>query len=494
MRRFIILLLILTLCLHIPVSAFEVPEFIRVGICYGSNARTAIDVYSNEGFRIGYYEGDYLVPVWETDIQSVQAGLTYGTLYISYGYETYEEANEIAEGGYVLYTGNSFYKAFPDPVEGYGAFQLAEGAMAVRSQGSAILVMNRDNMGIEGRNKISMIENISYRGGTEFRYAGDNKMTVINVVDFDSYVCGVVPREMPSSFEPEALKAQAICARNYAFMSMGNYDKYGFDVTDDINSQVYGGLSAETERTNQAVRDTSNIVLMYEDEPVQTFFFSMSGGATEACKNVWLQDIPYLRGVDDPYEDTESIKGGLWEVKLTPEEIQGCLAGWGINVGQVTHMQIDEYTPSGGVLKMTVQGTEGSYTFQKDECRNIFQLRSGMYTISVPAEEIEETVTVKVPYYDSLEETRYPLSVFEKELNKMPSMADLGALSKYEQKTVTTSVPTGENVYILSGRGFGHRLGMSQWGAQGMAQAGFTFEQILTHYYPGSYLYTQGDQ
>ncbi len=473
------------------VFAYDVPDFIRVGLCFGSNARTYIELFSNEGFDVGYYEGNNLVSVWSSDDQSAVVEVTSGELYISYGYETYEEADAVAEGGFVMYTSTGFYKAFSEPHEGFDPYLLSEGAMAVKFSGVTELVVNRTDMGMRGKNNLTMIDGYSYRGGAEMRYAGSGIMTIINVVGFTDYVCGVVPYEMPVSFEPEALKVQAVCARNYAVISMGRFDNYGFDVTDDVTSQVYGGVGGETEKSNIAVRETDGMMLMYEYEPAQTYFSSMSGGHTEACKNVWYADIPYLCGVEDPYEDTENIQGGIWEVRLTPEEIADKLAAWGESVGQVTDMYVDSYTDAGGVYKLVITGTEGTAEFTKDDCRNLFALKSQKYTVSKPYSEAQETITQYVPYNEIQRGLRYPESSVAEKLYDYPTMkvtVENKLFGTYEEKTVTNRVSIGEDVYLLSGRGYGHGLGMSQWGAQGMAQAGYGFEEILLHYFPGTTL------
>ncbi len=448
----IILCIALLIISSTGVFAYEVPENIKVGLCYGSNARTLMDLYSNEGFKIGFYNGTTLETIWETDYQNLTVALTYGTLYISYGYSSYEEADAVSEGGFVLYTNNSFYKAYSQPKDGFDPYELSAGAMSVRVSGSPVFVVNKASLGACGKNNITMIDGYSYRGGAEMVYAGSGVMTVINVVGFNDYLCGVVPREMPASFEPEALKAQAVCARNYAIMNMGRFSSYGFDVTDDTNCQVYGGLSAENERTSTAVRQTNSDLLMYGDEPVCTYFSSMSGGRTEACKDVWSADIPYLCGVEDPYEDTENIEGGVWEVRLTPSEVQAALASWGIYIGSVTDMYVAENTAAGGVKKLTVVGTDGSYTFEKDECRNIFSLRSQLYTVSRPSVRTETKVYEHIPYSELGLAKRYGGSAAANAYI-FPSLHSVYAdsvFTTYREKTVVNETPTGDDVFIIS--------------------------------------------
>ena len=142
----------------------------------------------------------------------------------------------------------------------------------------------------------------NYRGALELRPGASGGVTAVNALSLDSYVMGVVPGEMPSSWLPEALKAQAVAARSYALTT----DAAGavFDQYPDTRSQVYRGMNGEVPSTNAAVRATANQVVTYHGQTAVTYFFSTSGGETENVENVWLgsRPVPYLRGVKDPYD------------------------------------------------------------------------------------------------------------------------------------------------------------------------------------------------
>ena len=142
----------------------------------------------------------------------------------------------------------------------------------------------------------------NYRGALELRPGTAGGVTAVNAVSLDRYVMGVVAGEMPSSWHPEALKAQAVAARSYAITT----DAGGsvFDQFPDTRSQVYRGMSSEVASTNAAVRATANQVVSYQGQVAVTYFFSTSGGETENIENVWGGDpVPYLRGVDDAYDE-----------------------------------------------------------------------------------------------------------------------------------------------------------------------------------------------
>lgn len=136
----------------------------------------------------------------------------------------------------------------------------------------------------------------------------NQKLTVINDVSMEDYLKGVVPSEMPSSWELEALKAQAIAARSYAIANLGKRASLGFDLKDTPEDQAYGGASAETGKTNSAVDETSGLVLTHNYKVVSAFYSASAGGHTVTSKQAWGNDLPYIRAV--PSFDDNVKKNG----------------------------------------------------------------------------------------------------------------------------------------------------------------------------------------
>ena len=136
----------------------------------------------------------------------------------------------------------------------------------------------------------------------------NKKLTVINDLDLEDYIRGVVPAEMPPSWELEALKAQAIAARSYALANLGKRAKFGYDLKDTSEDQAYGGASAETERTNKAVQDTQGLVLTYNMKVVPAYYTASAGGKTVNASVVWGNDLPFIRSVPS-YDDEIGKKG-----------------------------------------------------------------------------------------------------------------------------------------------------------------------------------------
>ena len=122
-------------------------------------------------------------------------------------------------------------------------------------------------------------------------------LTVINNVNIEDYIKGVVPSEMPSSWCFEAHKAQAIAARSYALANLGKRASSGFDLKDTPEDQAYGGASAEAQQTNRAVTDTNGIVLIYNLKIIPAYYSASAGGQTSSSSDVWMRNLPYLKSV-----------------------------------------------------------------------------------------------------------------------------------------------------------------------------------------------------
>lgn len=305
-----------------------------------------------------------------------------------------------------------------------------------------------------------LIGDSEYRGGARFLH-NDVGLTVINYLDMEDYLKGVIPGEMPYEWPAEALKAQAVCARNYALTNYDKFKSYGFNLDDTTQSQVYLGVKAEKESTNQAVDATKNIYLTYNGEIANTFFYSSSGGHTESSKYVWGGDFPYLIGVDDPYDTSRE-----WTVPYTPDEIKEKLAGIQTDIGEILDLEVVERSPSGRIIDLKIVGTNGDYHAKLEKSRSLFNLRSNLFTITKKSDNIKPVTVITSK---GLEEREISTTILT------------------ATGTITPEAGT-PNEYIFQGTGYGHGVGMSQYGAKGMAEQGFDFEQILKHYFTGTIL------
>jgi SpoIID/LytB domain protein len=212
-----------------------------------------------------------------------------------------------------------------------------------------------------------------YRGALEVR-AGKaaGKVNAINAVGVEDYVRGVVAKESPASWPPEALRAQAVVARSYA-LSTSKHGA-GFDHYEDTRSQAYGGVAAETAKTNQAVADTALQVVLYQGKVAQTYFFSTSGGATENNENTAIgfggTPIPYLRGVPDPYDDISPYH--RWTRKFSQASIQAKLGG--LVRGKLKNIVVTQTGFSPRIVRARLVGTGGSRNVTGPDLRALLGL------------------------------------------------------------------------------------------------------------------------
>ena len=165
----------------------------------------------------------------------------------------------------------------------------------------------------DGAEPLTVFEPRRYYGDFCFADLGNGKLTVVNVVDVEHYIMGVVAQEVGSSFPVEAIKAQAVAARTYAMYCVAHsaYNvRCGFDVTGDTYSQAYIGYT-DSQKIISAMRETENQYLTYNGQLIEAVYFAADGGSTLNSEDVWSSAIPYLRGVNDPYESAVWTRGAL---------------------------------------------------------------------------------------------------------------------------------------------------------------------------------------
>lgn len=251
--------------------------------------------------------------------------------------------------------------------------------------------------------------------------------------DFENYIVGVVSAEMPASFEEEALKAQAVAARTYAYrqiihdnikFSQINPSNFGqaYITTDEMKKRWGNNFNNWYTKIKNAVYDTSGEILVYNNAPILAAFHSTSSGITESSENVWSNKLPYLRSVES--KEDENAPNFISKTTVTKEEFKIKINSLNANItkDEVNNITITERSAAGYVTKIKI----GDKTFSGKDIRNVLGLRSTNFTITYDANNI-----------------------------------------------------------IFTTKGYGHGAGMSQYGANFMAQKGSNYKQILEHYYYG---------
>jgi stage II sporulation protein D len=323
----------------------------------------------------------------------------------------------------------------------------------------------------------------TYRGSYEIVPDGSN-LNIINNLDLEDYLKGVVPNEMPASWSKEALKAQAIAARSYAANSM--------NLKDTAASQVYRGYSSEDARTTAAIKETEGLVVRYNGKVIQTFFFSTSGGRTANVGDVWNSNqssFPYLVSVEDPYETSAYSN---WTENFTPQQI---LTSFKFDPSTTTllDMSLHKTGQNGEVRGVTVETTNGIKTINgnENEIRKLFPIESTSHYNILYSNWFDMKLT-KQSNTASVQTSNGIIYVDGLKGQSVQTSAGVVTLSTQD---VQVQTPTGIQAYpmlsgvtniTLNGKGWGHRIGMSQYGAKGYAEKGWSAEQIITHYFKGT--------
>jgi stage II sporulation protein D len=377
---------------------------------------------------------------------------------------------------------------------------------------------------------------IKYRGSFLVKRLPGSDFTFINRITLSEYLYGVLPKEMSGDWPIEALKAQAIAARNYVIMSGTKYAAYGFNVDNTTNSQVYGGYSAEKPNSNRAVDETNGYVLTSSGEIVSLFYHSHSGGITDNSEYVWNAALPYIKSTLDPY--SIGYPNTDWSATINRSDIEQRLIIGGYSIGSLKTINIVERAPSGRVTKLEFVGSISKATLVKEKIRTVLGsagIKSSLFsfdagtavtnverviaglsgdTTTRPTNTTSNTpvstnqsfaplvMTSNAGVYGNYIDSN-TLSIVEggqtrtKIVDKSALRAATDIYANAPQSSVpylynsTESFDMSSGSVIFYGHGYGHGLGMSQFGAKKMAEMGKSFEEILSFYYKDTQLLKQ---
>ncbi|MCE5284907.1 MAG: SpoIID/LytB domain-containing protein [Pelosinus sp.] len=326
-----------------------------------------------------------------------------------------------------------------------------------------------------------------YRGTIEiFRTTAKQGITAINILPLEWYLYGTASKEIPVDWPLEAIKAQAVAARTYAIHNLGKHRAEGFDVCATTDCQVYGGKEEEAAAVLRAVDQTFGQVITYHGQTIDAFYHSSGGLYTEDSENVWGKYVPYLRGVEDYTENTSHYQ---WEKTITAKELElylhkaghaiGTLKAIGLSPLQTAPMSAEGRGTSGRVKTIQFIGSTGSVDLTGNQFRNMLGLASTLFDVKMQTPGPKDIV-VDFSETGGLGSKTIALNV--------PPDSRKSFLCDKDNLRHLTGLP-GE-VLVFSGYGYGHGLGLSQWGAKVMAEKAMPgdttyFIKILQHYYQG---------
>ena len=363
------------------------------------------------------------------------------------------------------------------------------------SNGRAIIIPNNSGDKLTVTSVMRNGENPSYRGQIEIKLEGE-KLLVINELSMEEYLYAVVPSEMPWSYGEEALKAQAVCARTYAYKHILNsgYGQYGAHVDDSTSYQVYN-VSGEQDTTTKAVNATKGQIMTYNNEPISAYFFSTSCGSTTNSM-IWGSDVGFVKGVlltaeektldltDESVFDT-FIRTGYktfdseypwyrWETTMTLNQLTESINKNIASISQANTNNVKVLKDNGSYEAETVAGI-GSVKKIEEGTRN-----TGGVLDYITITGTEKTVRV---YREYNIRKLFDLTgiVIERTNGE-----DVDTMSMLPSAYIVFDENTSEGLlssYTIVGGGYGHGAGMSQNGANKMAKSGYTYDKILEFFF-----------
>ena len=315
-----------------------------------------------------------------------------------------------------------------------GELEWLNGRPVTVSAGPGGLLVNgkrwrADSLEIKARAGDTMVNDLRV-GGKVVLKRQNNRVLVVNELDLEEYLLGVVPAEMSSAWHPEALKTQAVAARTYALHQRMTSSGRDYDLVAGTQDQVYRGRHGVDQRIRDAVEDTRDIVLTHHNAPIFAAFSSTAAGPTEDAVNVWSKDLPYLKGVDCPFDASSPYY--KWRNSFKVDALEANLRQQGYAVGTVASLTPFWYSRAGRVTRVRILHSDGELILRGEDLRRIVG-------------------------YGVIPSTHFQVESFGRDV-------------------------------VLTGRGNGHAVGLCQWGAKELAELGYPYAAILHYYFPGTEL------
>lgn len=325
-------------------------------------------------------------------------------------------------------------------LDGIGLLAVNETGEQLRDSSTFYVARSRDKDGlmVNGRflRRLTVsapvfirINGRKYRGSIEIHPA-EKGMLVINDLPLEDYLAGLINCEISSQWPMEAIKAQAVVARTYAVYQKEARKNSIYDLESTVLDQVYNGCEIEDSRAVRGVRESSGEVLTYNGNVIQAFYHSNCGGHTEASENVWGFPLPYLRGIDCSY--CLAVPSARWEQTISLATIESQLRGSGYQAAGLRDIKIVRRNRSGRIVDLLLACGKGNQYITAVNFR-------------------------KAIGYTLIKSTNFDMRI------------------------------AGGDA-IFTGIGYGHGVGLCQWGAKQRAGEGFDYREILSYYYPGTRL------
>jgi stage II sporulation protein D len=345
--------------------------------------------------------------------------------------------------------------------------------LVIRTDGSSLIV---DDKKVDGsmlyvtttdyQTPINL-NGVPYRGFYLIALNESKRMTVINHVGLEDYLGGVLGGEIIASWPLETIKAQAVAARTYALHRMNVKKNALFDVTNDTSDQMYLGVRGEAPSFTRAIRETRSQVLVKNGEIICAYYHSNCGGGTADSNTVFRTGDRSFPGNRDPF--CAGAPNSSWTIRMKTDDIRSGLSK-SHKVGKVFMISSESRDGSGRHANVKIDHEWGTTILPGHEFRKLL----GYQNLRSTRFQIQPQHYVSYRYTRKIEAARMGIQTFES-----------NGIDKTSEKLTVTEERKIPTDYVFSGSGWGHGVGLCQWGARGAALKGYNYRQILSHYYPG---------
>ncbi|MBQ8837382.1 MAG: SpoIID/LytB domain-containing protein [Clostridia bacterium] len=593
-----------TAAAEVETVAEEAPEYITVGLMYGSDVTVGFETVTTVGFSVYAVTATRtersFEEIYTVDIPKISVVCDGNLSQTAYTYSIYDGTKSCVVGGYHLEVAEDFEKRedadamlstvkewlnkegsnmhpFIAYINGVYKVRVSDCSDAARAENklatvpnmaaeiefdvvepskTALTIVDPETNVIyfeydDGGNRALGLSAMDKEGKKQYlktpanrlydgifmyeRYIADtvSGVALTNMLPLEDYIAGVVPYEISPSWPYEALRAFAITVRSYTVQNKNrHYTSYGFDICNTTHCQVYRGIGSANDNVYKAVESTKGLVLSDGKSIVTTYYSSSTGGYTSSAKDTWGgDDSPYLVPTYTPWERYSEHASGLWVSEVSGTELAAYLQSKGYNIGsEIVDIKINEfsgdspyvysitYTDAGG-KQLTITRCDkvrtsiskyvnsanfvvgkGTLTYEYDDVVDIdingtYSSTTGNYsTVS------EEEETVKVLTANGIEEVKPTKNVYVQKSDDVARISldtlqiatgmsgyyyNLNSTPGVILHRITETVEAAdENNFIFAGKGWGHGVGLSQYGIYDLAVAGATAEQILLLYFP----------
>jgi stage II sporulation protein D len=524
MKKIIFLLSLFLLYTLLPVTA-AAQEDLRIGLYYDAVLRThavllSAEMISAEGFAVSIQTADpvnlsltYSVAVFTPVSPAPSLVQIVAVQTATEAVQSARSAKNIGYKAYMVYRSDGTAYPYKVWVEGIEAAVKVHyhSAFTANTQGQLLFLTDKNQaeigLVIDGRvplllKPLGRLTRVgasgqftrNYEGSFELMVSG-GKIAVVNILGIEPYVFGVVPYEMSDYWPVEALKAQAVAARSYAFVNKTKHRALGFGLCDSpACCQKYAGFNGDYINARLAVEETAGMLARHSGKVAQLYYHSNSGGYTENSEEVWSNALPYVRATPDPYSINDTLLLYLvsrannntefpakWVRSHSRQDVEEMLrTSMGIDVGTLLEIRSVSKSEGGRHLEIMVRGTAGEFSVVRGQTRSAFSLPSSLYNI-IPVHQRVHVISADSSVKEINVSDNMYFATTSGSVKTSPAAQNI-VLSNGGKTRTVTKVPSG---FSFDGRGWGHGVGMSQWGAYEMAKQGYTYQEILTYYFRG---------